>query len=280
MRRPTVARNGLGALPMISTAAPVPIGRSTQIVVVSRKLDVDAEVGRQRRLDDLLLHLAVERDEHLLPDVVLPQVDQRVLLGELGERDVQRASVGGACGNDDRLQRRRREVMAARAVVRDCADRVADLDIAETPELADLTCGDRRAPDGRAAVEHADRGDLALVVPAELQPIPHAYRSREHPNIGDLLPGRAAFDLEHACPRPGHPHRLRPAGQQLVMPAISESTPAPVIAEPKNTGCTSACLVCAASSLRSRRYETSSRRRRRRQATHRRGRRAARPAER
>ena len=33
------------------------------------------------------------------------------------------------------------------------------------------------------------------------------------------------------------------------MPAISASTPAPVMAEPKNTGCTSACLVCAASSL-------------------------------
>ena len=34
------------------------------------------------------------------------------------------------------------------------------------------------------------------------------------------------------------------------MPAISASTPAPVIAEPKNTGCTSARAVCAASALR------------------------------
>ena len=31
------------------------------------------------------------------------------------------------------------------------------------------------------------------------------------------------------------------------MPAVSASTPAPVIAEPKNTGCTSARRVCAAS---------------------------------
>ena len=38
------------------------------------------------------------------------------------------------------------------------------------------------------------------------------------------------------------------AGSSSAMPAISASTPAPVMAEPKNTGCTSACLVCAASS--------------------------------
>ena len=37
MRSPTVARNGLGSWSMISTAAPVPTGRSMQIVVVSRK---------------------------------------------------------------------------------------------------------------------------------------------------------------------------------------------------------------------------------------------------
>ena len=79
---------------MSSTAAPVPTGRSTQIVVVSRNVDLDAEVVRQRRLDDLLLHLAVERDGDLLADVVLAQVDQRVLLGQLGERGVQRAALG------------------------------------------------------------------------------------------------------------------------------------------------------------------------------------------
>ena len=60
--------------------------------------DVEAEVVRQRRLDDLLLHLAVERDEDLLADVVLPDVDQRVLLGELGERDVERTFVVGSRG--------------------------------------------------------------------------------------------------------------------------------------------------------------------------------------
>ena len=49
--------------------------------------DVEAEVGRERRLDDLLLHLAVERDIDLLAAVVLADVDQRVLLGKLRERD-------------------------------------------------------------------------------------------------------------------------------------------------------------------------------------------------
>jgi hypothetical protein len=44
------------------------------------KGDVDAVVVRQGCLDDLLLHLAVERDEELLAKVVLSQVDQVVLL--------------------------------------------------------------------------------------------------------------------------------------------------------------------------------------------------------
>jgi hypothetical protein len=34
--------------------------------------DVDAEVVRQRCLDDLLLYLTVERDGDLLPKIVLP----------------------------------------------------------------------------------------------------------------------------------------------------------------------------------------------------------------
>jgi hypothetical protein len=82
-----------------------------------------------------------------MPDIVQPQVDQRVLLGELGERNVERTSVGGAAGNDDRFQCRRREIVAIRGRSR-YADRVADLDISETPELSDLPRGDRRALDG------------------------------------------------------------------------------------------------------------------------------------
>src|SRR5215211_7305534 len=60
------------------------------------ELDLEVVIVRQRRSDDLFLHLTVERDVQFLAYVVLSQVDQRVLLGELGERDVQRALVGGA----------------------------------------------------------------------------------------------------------------------------------------------------------------------------------------
>ena len=91
-RSPTVARNGLGSvaddldrLAGADRALDADRGRLAE-------RDVDAVVVGERRLDDLLLHLAVERDASSCV-VVLAQVDQRVLLGELGERDVQRAAV-------------------------------------------------------------------------------------------------------------------------------------------------------------------------------------------
>ena len=162
-RRPIAARNGLASLPIISTASPTPTGRSTQIVVRLPERDVDAELVGQRGLDDLLLHLAVERDGDLLAHVVLPQVDQRVLLGELGERGVQRA-VGRAAGT----ARRPSPASAARTgaparPARGWPIGVADPDVAEAPELADLARADLGAPDRAAALEDADRGDLASV---------------------------------------------------------------------------------------------------------------------
>src|SRR5262249_43462742 len=116
----------------------------------------------------------------------------------MGERHVERTFVGGAAWNDDRFQCRWGERAALRGRSR-YTDSVADLDIAETPELSNLPCGDRRTPHGRAALEHADRGHPSLVIPAELHAIPHAYCSREHTNISDLLPGCTAFDLEHGA---------------------------------------------------------------------------------
>ena len=279
-RSPTVARNGLGASSMISTAAPVPTGRSTQIVVVSRNSTSMPNSCASVCLDDLLLHLAVERDEHLLPDVVLPEVDQRVLLGELGQGAVQRARSAAVSRHDDRLQRRRREVVVLRAGSRGSADRVADPDLAEPPELADLAGGDRSRRDGRAAVEDADRRDLRLAVAAES----HADRAsaacpENMPDIGDLLSGRAALDLEHGA-RDGTVGVAGPWQAAIRRCRRSaRSTPAPVMAEPKNTGCTSPCPVCAASAspepaVRDRRLVLDDRR----PAARRRGRRAARPA--
>src|SRR5215211_8133594 len=158
------------------------------------ELDVDVVVVSQRRPDDLFLHLTVERHEYLLPAVVLPHVDQGVLLGELGERDVQRAFVGGAAGNDDRFQRRRGEIVALRGRPR-FADRVPDPNFPETPEPADPSRGDRRALDGRATLEYAYSGDLPLLVPVESQKIPHPYRTREHTDVRDLLPAGARSTL-------------------------------------------------------------------------------------
>src|SRR5919198_1086342 len=153
-RSPTVARKGLGPLPISSTAAPVPTGRSMQIVA----------------------------------DVVLPEVDERVLLGELGERHVERALVGAVAGDHYRLERRRGEIVIVGGRPRR-ADGVADLDVAEPPELADLARGDRGTLHRRAMVEHADRGDLPLAVPTQVQPVSRSQGPREHADVGDLLAG-------------------------------------------------------------------------------------------
>src|SRR5688572_6390254 len=160
------------------------------------ELYADVVVVRQRCPDDLFLHLTVERNEYFLPAVVLPHVDQRVLLGELGERHMQRAFVGGTSGNDDRFQCRRVEIVALRGHPQ-FADRVPDPNFPETPEPADPSRGDRFTLVVRAAVEDADRSDFLLLITAELQPIPHPYRAREHADVSDLLPGRTSFDFEN-----------------------------------------------------------------------------------
>ena len=113
--------------------------------------DVEAELVRQRRLDHFLLHLAVERDRELPADVVLPYVDQRILLGELRECDPEPCTVVGIARDDDRLERRRRELV--RVTVRPgLAEPVADLDPAEPPELRDLTRGHGRTLNCRPAL--------------------------------------------------------------------------------------------------------------------------------
>ena len=114
MRIPSVARNGFPGACRTSSAAPGWIGRSTQIGVVSRKPISHPVIGGQGGLDDLLLYLAVEGDVNFLPDVVLPDVDERVLLGQLGHRGVQPRLVARVERHQGGLQRRRREVMQVR----------------------------------------------------------------------------------------------------------------------------------------------------------------------
>ena len=103
------------------------------------ELDGDAVVVFQRRLDDLLLHLAVERDRDLLGVVVLPDVDQRVLLGELRERDAERVRLVRVERRDDRLQRWRCEVMPD--IGMRSSNHVADPHLSQAPELPDLARG-------------------------------------------------------------------------------------------------------------------------------------------
>src|SRR5205823_2455007 len=130
------------------------------------EVDLEAEVRRERRLDDLFLHLAVERDRDLLASVVLPDVDQRILLGELRQGDAKSCAIVAIAGDDDRLERRRREVMSRRAGF-ELSDPVAYLDLCEPPQLGDGSYRHRRTLDGGAALEDRDGRHLALAVAAE-----------------------------------------------------------------------------------------------------------------
>ena len=127
-RSPIVARNGFVSAWKISTASPA-AGRPLD--VDRRRLaepHLDAVVRGERRLDDLLLHLPVERDRDLLASVVLADVDQGVLLGELRKRGAEPRSLRVVDRDDDGLQRRRRELVC-RSSSRRVADHVAELDL-------------------------------------------------------------------------------------------------------------------------------------------------------
>ena len=125
---------------MVSNALPVP-GVVPRRSWSSHEADLEAELVGQGVADDLLLHLPVEAHEHLLPHIVLAQVDQRVLLGELGQCHMQRSGLGRSVGGDHGLQGRRREMMGGR-VPRRGTGRVAE---ALTDAVADL-----HAPPGGA----------------------------------------------------------------------------------------------------------------------------------
>ncbi len=228
-RNPSAAGNGLPGAPRCSTASPEV--RGTLDVDRGRLAErrVDAEIAGQRGLDDLFLYLSVERDGQLVRS--LPDVDQRVLLGELPESDAERSPVTGTAGYHDRFQRRRGELVSLGPdpARRERPDLVADLDLVQAPELADLAGRDRRPGRGRPALEHADRGHLVVLAAVVLaavvlaavvlaasgtQPVPGSDRAREHPDIGDLLAGGAALDLEDAA-RDGSGFVARRGRQEL-----------------------------------------------------------------
>ena len=196
-RRPIVASYGFVSACMISTASPRPSGRSMQIGVTSRNVDGDAVLVRERRLDHLLLHLAVQRDRELVRRLRRADVDQRVLLVELRQRDAKARAVAGIDGLDDRLERRRRELVRRRAGRRRrrSGRRSARR---EPPDLCDRACRRRRPRRRRSRVEHREPGHLPLAFAAEAHAIADAQRSREQPRVRDLLAALAALDLEDA----------------------------------------------------------------------------------
>src|SRR5215831_20479087 len=158
----------------------------------------DIEIVSERGLDYLFLDRAVERHVDLLPLVILPHVDERILLGELAKRDPKPVAVAGITRHDGGLQRRRSELKAGVAAG-PIADPVADPGLAQTPELADLAGADGWPLDGWPSLEDSDRGHLAVEARSEPEPVAHVHGAREHADVGDLLRAAAAFDLEDAA---------------------------------------------------------------------------------
>ena len=178
-RNPIVALNGFVSACRISTASPV---ADRALDVDRRRLaesDVEAVVVCERGLDDLFLDLAVERDGQLLARIVLPNVDQRVLLGELRERDA-------------KLLPRRRVLAARRPTPASAAGThagiarpaspiaVADLNLGEAPDLRDLAGRDRRALSVGSVVEDLDRRHLGFSVATELHAVACVDCAGEH----------------------------------------------------------------------------------------------------
>src|SRR5439155_18485096 len=143
------------------------------------------------RLDDLTLHLAVERDRDLASRVVLADVDQRVLLGELRQRDAQTLPVGGIGRSEHRLEGRRCEVMlhcTARL-----AEPIADLYLREPPKLGDLTRANLVSLLGSAGRDDPSRSHLAGV-----EAVANPHRPGKDAGVRDPVARRAALDLEDA----------------------------------------------------------------------------------
>src|SRR2546430_7804068 len=154
----------------------------------------DIEIVSERGLYYLFLDSAVERHIDLLPLVVLSQIDDRILFGELAKRDSQPIPIAGITRHDGGLQGRGREPKAS-VVVR-LPDSIPDPGLGQTPEHADLAGADSLPVYCRPSLEDSDRRHLVVEAGSELEPIAHMHGSREHPDVGDLLRSAAALDLE------------------------------------------------------------------------------------
>ena len=135
--------------------------------------------------------------------VVLADVDQRVLLGELRQRRPKAARLLGAPGVDDRLEGRQREVLLDPVGGRH-ADRVADADGAQPPDPGHLAGRHERPAGRRAGREDADRVGLGIgsgrvVVGADRDAPARPDRAREQADVGDALARCRPLDLEDSA---------------------------------------------------------------------------------
>src|SRR5262249_34240298 len=126
------------------------------------EVDLQVVVVGEGCLDDLLLDLAVQRNEHLLSRVVLAEVDERILLGELYQCTMEGSAIGAAQRADGRFEGWRREEVESGGCGRR-AHGIADLHVGQAVELANLSRVDRWTLGSGASVEDTDRGDLPTV---------------------------------------------------------------------------------------------------------------------
>ena len=159
----------------------------------------DAVLALERRLDDLLLDLAVQRDPDLRAMVVLPNIDQRVLLSKLPEGRSKRTRLLGQPREDDRFERRTRKASDRLLPRRWVTERIADADRTETTDHRHLSGHDRIASGGMCRGEDPDRGRFRLLAPTDPDPLARAQGAREQARVGDALTRWRALDLEHAA---------------------------------------------------------------------------------
>ena len=129
------------------------------------EVDLHPVVPGQRLANDLLLDLAIERDRDLASLVVLADVDEWVLLGELSERPSETSAVSGPPRCHDRFERGRRE-HACDAQPLAGAEDVTHADVSQAGYLRDLPGNDNRPLDQAAGRHHLERGHPALAAVA------------------------------------------------------------------------------------------------------------------
>ena len=151
----------------------------------------DAVVALERRLDDLLLDLAVERDRDLVAVVVLADVDERVLLGELGERRAERALLARAVRAKTTASsagRGKRAVASRPAAARRSRRRPGPRPgRGSSPSRRPRATSRRGAPAG--AKTRIDVG-LRLLASADPDALARPQRAGEQADVGDALAGR------------------------------------------------------------------------------------------